>query len=64
MTNADGTKGIDSGFQPVTAGATQIQQFTFTVNNASAPLWFFCAQQTYVISYPLLILILITIIFK
>ncbi|KAK7693828.1 hypothetical protein QCA50_003400 [Cerrena zonata] len=46
MTNADGTKGIDSGFQPVAANATQFQQFTFTVNNASAPLWFFCAQNT------------------
>lgn len=46
MTNADGTPGIDSGFQPVVANATQIQQFTFTVNNASAPLWFYCAQKT------------------
>ncbi|KAJ7134882.1 hypothetical protein C8R44DRAFT_771718 [Mycena epipterygia] len=36
--------GIDSGFQAVSANATQIPQYSFTVNNASSPLWFFCAQ--------------------
>ncbi|KAJ7074191.1 hypothetical protein C8F01DRAFT_1242463 [Mycena amicta] len=36
--------GIDSGFQLVPANATQLPQWSFTVNNASAPLWFFCAQ--------------------
>ncbi|CAL1705293.1 unnamed protein product [Somion occarium] len=46
MTNADGTPGIDSGFQFVDPAATQVQQFTFTVNNATAPLWFYCRQKT------------------
>lgn len=36
--------GIDSGFMPVAANATQIPQFSVTVQNASAPLWFFCKQ--------------------
>ncbi|KAJ6452555.1 Cupredoxin [Mycena vitilis] len=39
--------GVDSGFQLVAAGATQVPQWSFTVNNASAPLWFFCAQTTH-----------------
>ncbi|KAJ7079790.1 hypothetical protein B0H15DRAFT_496283 [Mycena belliarum] len=38
------TEGIDSGFQAVAPGAAQIPQWSFTVNNASAPLWFYCAQ--------------------
>ncbi|KAF7311458.1 hypothetical protein MKEN_01048100 [Mycena kentingensis (nom. inval.)] len=37
-------QGIDSGFQPVAPDATQLPQWSFTVTNASAPLWFFCAQ--------------------
>jgi len=37
-------QGIDSGFQPVAANATELPQWSFTVNNATAPLWFFCAQ--------------------
>ncbi|KAJ7087776.1 hypothetical protein C8R44DRAFT_555739, partial [Mycena epipterygia] len=37
-------QGIDSGFQPVAANATELPEWSFTVNNASAPLWFFCAQ--------------------
>ncbi|KAJ7784297.1 Cupredoxin [Mycena metata] len=36
--------GIDSGFQFVAPNATQIPQYSFTVNNATTPLWFFCAQ--------------------
>ncbi|KAK7467355.1 hypothetical protein VKT23_004412 [Stygiomarasmius scandens] len=36
--------GIDSGFQMTPADATQFATWSFTVNNASAPLWFFCAQ--------------------
>ncbi|KAF7314553.1 hypothetical protein MKEN_00928600 [Mycena kentingensis (nom. inval.)] len=36
--------GIDSGYQPVTAGAASVPQYSFTVNNATAALWFFCAQ--------------------
>ncbi|KAF7322495.1 hypothetical protein HMN09_00028000 [Mycena chlorophos] len=37
-------QGIDSGFQLVTANSTEIPQWSFTVQNASSPLWFFCAQ--------------------
>lgn len=37
-------QGIDSGFQFVAPDATQLPQWSFTVSNASAPLWFFCAQ--------------------
>lgn len=37
-------QGIDSGFQPVPTGATELPEWSFVVNNASAPLWFFCAQ--------------------
>jgi len=37
-------QGIDSGFQLVAAGAAQLPEWSFTVNNASSPLWFFCAQ--------------------
>ncbi|KAJ7367213.1 Cupredoxin [Mycena albidolilacea] len=36
--------GIDSDFQNVPANATQIPQWSFTVNNISSPLWFFCRQ--------------------
>jgi plastocyanin len=36
--------GIDSGFQAVAAGATSFPQWSFTVQNETAPLWFFCAQ--------------------
>ncbi|KAJ7689155.1 hypothetical protein B0H17DRAFT_643098 [Mycena rosella] len=36
--------GIDSGFQLVAANATQIPEWSFTVNNASSPIWLFCAQ--------------------
>lgn len=36
--------GVDSGFFPVNASATEIPEWSFTLNNASAPLWFFCAQ--------------------
>ncbi|TDL25042.1 hypothetical protein BD410DRAFT_785805 [Rickenella mellea] len=39
--------GIDSGFMPVAANATQIPQFSVTVQNASAPLWFFCKQTSH-----------------
>ncbi|EJD05686.1 uncharacterized protein FOMMEDRAFT_139054 [Fomitiporia mediterranea MF3/22] len=38
------SSGVDSGFFPVTANASEVPQWSFTVNNASAPLWFFCAQ--------------------
>lgn len=38
------TLGIDSGFMPVPSGAATLPEWTITVNNGSAPLWFFCAQ--------------------
>jgi len=37
-------QGINSGFQFVAANATELPEWSFTVNNASTPLWFFCAQ--------------------
>ncbi|KAJ7029922.1 hypothetical protein C8F04DRAFT_962333, partial [Mycena alexandri] len=36
--------GIDSGFQPVSPNSTATPQFSFTVNNANTPLFFFSAQ--------------------
>jgi len=36
------TQGISSGFQAVAAGAQQIPQWSFTVDNATTPLWFYC----------------------
>jgi len=36
--------GIDSGFFPVAANATQVPQWSFTVENGSTPLWFYCRQ--------------------
>ncbi|KIY71235.1 Cupredoxin [Cylindrobasidium torrendii FP15055 ss-10] len=36
--------GVDSGFVPVTADATEHPVWSLTVQNASAPLWFYCAQ--------------------
>lgn len=40
--------GVDSGFQFVNASATQFPVWQITVNNASAPLWFYCRQAKYV----------------
>jgi len=37
-------QGIDSGFMFVAANATTFPAWSFTVDNASTPLWFFCAQ--------------------
>lgn len=37
--------GAKSGFQPVASGATQLPQFTVTVKNATAPMWFYCGQK-------------------
>ncbi|KAJ7047088.1 hypothetical protein C8F04DRAFT_219531 [Mycena alexandri] len=37
-------QGIDSGFQFVAPNATELPQWSFTVDNATSPLWFFCAQ--------------------
>ncbi|KAJ6597171.1 hypothetical protein DFH09DRAFT_113222 [Mycena vulgaris] len=39
-------QGIDSGFQLVAANATELPEWSFTVDNGTAPLWFFCAQTT------------------
>ncbi|KAK0196850.1 Cupredoxin [Armillaria mellea] len=36
--------GIDSGFVPIPTNSTLFGQWAFTVDNGSAPLWFFCAQ--------------------
>jgi len=36
--------GVDSGYQPVAAGATSFPQWSITVDNATAPLWFYCKQ--------------------
>jgi len=36
--------GVDSGYQFVPGGASTIPAWSITINNASAPLWFFCAQ--------------------
>lgn len=38
------TQGIDSGFLAVPAGATQLPQWSFTINNDTTPLWFYCRQ--------------------
>ncbi|KAI0724992.1 Cupredoxin [Fomitopsis betulina] len=43
-TLANGSTGVDSGFMPVAANATSFPTFSFTIQNASAPLWFFCRQ--------------------
>lgn len=37
-------QGIDSDFQFVDPTATQLPQWSFTVDNATSPLWFFCKQ--------------------
>ncbi|KAI0290547.1 Cupredoxin [Multifurca ochricompacta] len=37
------SSGVDSGFQPVAANATQVPSFSVTVN-ATTPLWFYCRQ--------------------
>jgi len=37
-------QGIDSGFQATAAGATTFASWSFTVDDASTPLWFYCAQ--------------------
>ena len=36
--------GIDSGFQPFDANAETVPQFSFVVNDACTPLWFYCKQ--------------------
>ncbi|KAF5373840.1 hypothetical protein D9758_000739 [Tetrapyrgos nigripes] len=36
--------GIDSGFQMTPPNSTTFATWSFTVDNASTPLWFFCRQ--------------------
>jgi plastocyanin len=36
--------GVDSGYQPVPAGTTNFPQWSITIDNATAPLWFYCKQ--------------------
>jgi len=36
--------GIDSGYQAVESGAASVPQYSFSVTNASAHLWFYCKQ--------------------
>jgi len=38
--------GLDSGFQPVAAGAASVPSFTVTVN-VTTPLWFYCKQSSH-----------------
>jgi plastocyanin len=38
--------GADSGFQPVTANATQVPSFTLTVNDTT-PTWWYCRQTSH-----------------
>ncbi|PIL24426.1 hypothetical protein GSI_14180 [Ganoderma sinense ZZ0214-1] len=45
VTSATGAvTGVDSGFQFVNTSATQFPVWQITINNASAPLWFYCRQ--------------------
>lgn len=37
-------QGIDSGFQNVDNTSSTVPEWSFTVDNATTPLWFFCAQ--------------------
>jgi len=38
------TAGIDSGFMAVAANASFFPEWSFTITNASTPLWFHCRQ--------------------
>lgn len=38
--------GVDSGFQATANTTTTFAQWKITIDNATAPLWFFCAQTT------------------
>jgi len=42
--STDASQFLDSGIFPVAANATMLPQWSFTLNNASAPLWFYCRQ--------------------
>ncbi|KAG6832073.1 hypothetical protein H0H92_005495 [Tricholoma furcatifolium] len=38
------TSGVSSGFQPVNTTTGPFPTWSITISNASAPLWFYCAQ--------------------
>jgi len=42
--STDSTAFLDSGIMPVAANATEFPQWSFTLKNDSAPLWFYCRQ--------------------
>ena len=45
ITDAAGAvTGVDSGFQFVNTSSTDVPVWQITINNASAPLWFYCRQ--------------------
>ncbi|CCM02236.1 uncharacterized protein FIBRA_04316 [Fibroporia radiculosa] len=44
FTFANGSTGVDSGFEPVAKNATSYPSYSFTIQNTSTPLWFYCRQ--------------------
>src|SRR6266849_2688938 len=42
--------GADSGFNPTTANATNVPSYSVTVNNTQ-PLWFYCKQTRYGVTF-------------
>jgi plastocyanin len=44
--------GVDSGFQPVTANASNVPSFSVTVNSTT-PIWFYCKQTGYGVTLPI-----------
>ncbi|KAI0341624.1 hypothetical protein BDW22DRAFT_255984 [Trametopsis cervina] len=38
------SNGLDSGFQDITAGSNMAMEYSVTINDTSAPLWFYCRQ--------------------
>ncbi|KZT09715.1 uncharacterized protein LAESUDRAFT_646411 [Laetiporus sulphureus 93-53] len=44
FTFTNGSTGVDSGFEFVATNATSFPTYSFTVTNASTPLWFYCRQ--------------------
>ncbi|PVF99195.1 hypothetical protein CPB86DRAFT_825220 [Serendipita vermifera] len=43
-TSISAFEGVDSGFLPAAANATELPTWSIRINNASTPLWFFCKQ--------------------
>lgn len=46
ISESSNTTGIYSGFQPVTASATEIPTYTIQINNTT-PLWLYCSQASH-----------------